>query len=320
MVKLQKTKSQKVANVVETVKSDIVVDQVVVKLDAEPVLEPIVLEPIVLEQLVVNDVENIVHKKKRSFKAIYMNLDDEIIQEGRYCGKKPKQSACKALTAIYKKFNKFAKENSKKKVTIPTIIKFGVVETTRGSKNKKYWYSGERTQLDKPVQVEIIKNGQSNPIIYKHSSVIKKISETECQNLVNFNVKLDDEPLDEDKKVAKIVKTKKVGKKLSKKSGLKQEKVKKNTSTKVKKSKKSKTLEPVVTVETIEKLVKPTKKEKVVKLKKTDSVVVEPVVVDPVVVEPVVIEPVVIEPVVVEPVIVESVQKKSTKKVHKLKK
>jgi hypothetical protein len=119
-------------------------------------------------------------KKNRSFKSIYVGPDGEVVQEGRYCGIKPKQAACKALTGIFKTF-KLANKKS------PSEIKFGVVETTRHSKHKKYWYTGGRVKLDAPVEVTIKRGSKENKIVYKFNNVVKKITEDECENLSNCN-------------------------------------------------------------------------------------------------------------------------------------
>jgi len=88
-------------------------------------------------------------RKDRSFKAIYEDPSGEVVTEGRYSGFKPKQASSKALTAIYKLFEKSGK-------TLGGSIRFGLKETTRGSKNKKYWYSGEKTKITDPVLLYLL--------------------------------------------------------------------------------------------------------------------------------------------------------------------
>jgi hypothetical protein len=83
-------------------------------------------------------------KRKRYFKVIYTDPEGKVVMGRRVCGAKPKQAACKALTGIYKIFK------GKKDITREEI-KFGVCETTRGSNHKRYWYSGHKKQLDKPI-------------------------------------------------------------------------------------------------------------------------------------------------------------------------
>lgn len=82
----------------------------------------------------------------RSFKVIYTAPDGKVVMDGRYCGAKPKQAACKALTGIYKTY----KEAN---TTVTEPIQFGVHETTRGSKNKRYWYSGGKTGLKNAINL-----------------------------------------------------------------------------------------------------------------------------------------------------------------------
>ena len=114
---------------------------------------------------------------KRSFRAIYKTLSGEVVKAGRYCGKKPKQAACKALTAILKLY----KEGTGK--TYTKKIYFGVVETTRGSRHKHYWYSGERQKVT-TVEV-VIKDRKDSPIVYRYNNSVMKASEEECRDLLS---------------------------------------------------------------------------------------------------------------------------------------
>jgi hypothetical protein len=155
-----------VETVVEPVKTKKSSKKVKTETVAEPEVELVVAE---------GDVET--GPKHRSFKSIYVNAEGTVVHEGRYCGIKPKQAACKALTGIYKSF-----KTSGKKTT--TDIKFGVVETTRGSRHKKYWYNGSRQKLASPVTVVIKKDDKVSNIVYNFNNVIKKIGESECMNLV----------------------------------------------------------------------------------------------------------------------------------------
>jgi|SaaInlStandDraft_7_1057024.scaffolds.fasta_scaffold94117_1 hypothetical protein len=116
--------------------------------------------------------------KKRSFKAIYVNPQGDVVMEGRYCGAKPKQAGCKALTGICKLFTK-----SKKKFS--GEIHFGVKETTRGGKGKTYYYSGERVILDKPITLQIGGGKDAKKIVYKYNNSVKKASEADCTHLKN---------------------------------------------------------------------------------------------------------------------------------------
>ncbi len=136
-------------------------------------------------------------KSKRSFKAIYVNPAGQVVMEGRYCGAKPKQAGCKALTGIYKLF-------AKTKKPLKGEIFFGVRETTRGSKNKTYYYSGERVELDEPIKLQIGggDGADAKTITYKYNSNVKKASEDECGHLANPIEIVDDEPEEAPKKAA----------------------------------------------------------------------------------------------------------------------
>ena len=114
---------------------------------------------------------------KRSFRAIYKTLGGQVVKAGRYCGKKPKQAACKALTAILKLY----KEGTGK--TYTKKIYFGVVETTRGSRHKHYWYSGERQKVT-TVEV-VIKDRKDSPIVYRYNNSVMKASEEDCRDLLS---------------------------------------------------------------------------------------------------------------------------------------
>lgn len=135
-------------------------------------------------------------KGKRSFRAVYENPDGDVVMGGRYCGAKPKQAGCKALTAIYKLF-----AEAGKKMKGP--IFFGVRETTRSSRNKTYYYSGERIVLKDPVKLQIGGgNGTAaKTITYKYNSVVKKASEEDCEHLSN-PIELADEDEEVDVAVA----------------------------------------------------------------------------------------------------------------------
>jgi hypothetical protein len=111
----------------------------------------------------------------RSFRAIYKTLDGTVVKKGRYCGQKPKQAACKALTAI---LNSYKEETGK---TYTKIIHYGVVETTRGSRHKNYWYSGERCKV---TTVEVPVKGNDKPIIYRYNNIVMKASEDDCKDLL----------------------------------------------------------------------------------------------------------------------------------------
>ena len=99
-------------------------------------------------------------------------------------------------------------------------VKFGVRETTRNSKNKLYWYSGDRLTLKNPVKLDLgiidEKTGKAKEIVYKYNSVVKKASEEDCKNLLKY--KCVDGEEDETKHVGGKKETKKAVKKVTKKT------------------------------------------------------------------------------------------------------
>ena len=123
-------------------------------------------------------------KGKRYFHCVYKSNDGSVVRAGRYCGKKPKQAARKALSRVVEK-NEV--ENGKNLV-------FLIKECTRGSKKKMYAYSGSRVLLETPVTVPLKKlNKDGKPVVltYKHANNVKKVALAECGDLVNVN--FDDE-------------------------------------------------------------------------------------------------------------------------------
>lgn len=104
--------------------------------------------------------------RSRFFKLVFNGEES-----GRFSGNKPKQAANKALTAIIKKEGA---NGTNKQFT------FKIKECTRGSKQKVYCYTGERIQLEKPMQVTIGKseNGKEPKIIeYKFTNKVKKLKD-----------------------------------------------------------------------------------------------------------------------------------------------
>ena len=106
-----------------------------------------------------------VGNKIRYFKVIYEGVKDK--EFGRFSGKKPKQAANKGLTSITKRLIK------EDKPAIGREIKFAIIECTRGSKKKTYYYKGMRKELDDPQPVEI--KVKDEPIIYKYCNKLSKI-------------------------------------------------------------------------------------------------------------------------------------------------
>ena len=119
-------------------------------------------------------------KGKRYFHCVYKGNDGKVVRAGRYCGKKPKQAARKALSRVVEKNGV---EDGK---TLVFLIK----ECTRGSKKKMYAYNGSRVPLQEPVKVELKKlNKDGKPVVltYKHANNVKKVALAECGDLVNVN-------------------------------------------------------------------------------------------------------------------------------------
>jgi uncharacterized membrane protein YheB (UPF0754 family) len=153
--------------------------------------------------------------RKRFFRCIYTHPEKGIICEGRYSGRKPKQAASKALTSILKLYQK---DNKK----VDNIL-FGIIECTRGSKNKKYFYEGKKSQLKIPLIVKITKKDKNGNllgeklsveelnqykaknslssediefltkkgyVVYKNNNVARKVPESQCSSLAKYDVKI----------------------------------------------------------------------------------------------------------------------------------
>lgn len=101
--------------------------------------------------------------RTRYFKVF---VDGEEAPHGRFSGAKPKQAANKALTSLAKALEQDGKAGGK--------INFSIVECTRGSKHKKYDYSGERVKLDTPMRVQIGSGAGAKEIVYNYSNRVMK--------------------------------------------------------------------------------------------------------------------------------------------------
>jgi len=186
-------------------------------------------------------------RNKRFFRCVYRATDGSVVNAGRYSGKKPKQAAAKALTAIVKKNN----------VTTGESVTFLIQECTRGSRKKKYSYEGSQVFLDSPVQITIKKkDGTSSSISYAKNNLLKKIALTECGNLVNVELGDDEQPQETEVKVQ-----------TSRTKNTENARVKRTTKTT--KTTKKTTLEPAEPVESVQ-LVEPV--EPVEPVKPTKSV------------------------------------------------
>jgi hypothetical protein len=131
----------------------------------------------------------------RFFRCVYKTTAGQIVYIGRYSGRKPKQAACKALTGI-------VKSNDLK---VGEKVTFLIQECTRGSKKKKYSYVGSQVDLDTPVKITITKKDNStDTITYTKNNVVKKISLSECGDLLNVDLAEDAEV--EDVKLQRVEK------------------------------------------------------------------------------------------------------------------
>jgi len=138
----------------------------------------------------------------------YFKLEYGGKRQGRFSGKKPKQAANKALTKIFKAMKKKGDNPVGKK------IKFTIVECTRRSKHKKYYYEGVRNELEEPMKVTIGKGKEAKEIEYKYQNIVKKMPEPK-------EAKKEKKELEKAKRAKKAKKNKhakKVNKKLTKKT------------------------------------------------------------------------------------------------------
>ncbi|ARF11359.1 hypothetical protein Klosneuvirus_1_216 [Klosneuvirus KNV1] len=101
--------------------------------------------------------------RTRYFKVF---VDGEEAPHGRFSGAKPKQAANKALTSLAKALEQNGGAGGK--------INFSIVECTRGSKHKKYEYTGERVKLDTPMRVKIGSGPDAKEIVYNYSNRVMK--------------------------------------------------------------------------------------------------------------------------------------------------
>jgi hypothetical protein len=125
-------------------------------------------------------------EKKRMFKAIYIDPNGEVVMEGRHKGLKPQQAAYKALTGIYEIFAEEGKN-------IDGEVKFGICETTRGSKRKNFWYTGKKKEAKEETKLYTLPNDdEGNEEKKKNKNVLfYALPETdEIRNIVDkFNAK-----------------------------------------------------------------------------------------------------------------------------------
>ena len=106
---------------------------------------------------------------KRSFKIKTLN-DNKLL--GKYIGDSPYQAANKALSEIMRL-------RQKNNESTDIVIRFKLVEVTKGSKQKEHLYDGTRIKLEEPISYTL-SNGQQITKIFKNQ--LKKIKK--CEILV----------------------------------------------------------------------------------------------------------------------------------------
>jgi hypothetical protein len=116
--------------------------------------------------------EDVLDKNTRYFAVIYEDSEGDVIKHGRFTGRIPRQAALKAFSSIVRDY----KENGNK----IDVAKFGLVEVTRNSKHKTYYYSGKRNTLDKPLKVQ----AGGNKIVFKHYNKVCPVRGDECSTLM----------------------------------------------------------------------------------------------------------------------------------------
>jgi hypothetical protein len=120
---------------------------------------------------------NVSSSKMRTFAGYYIDntlslLNDEfkLLQEkqfGTFYGAKPKQAAAKACASL-------------SKITKPDGYKFiKIIETTKGSRNKSFYFKCKRLQLECPVTVKL---SDGREITYNYNINVQKSSEDEYKN------------------------------------------------------------------------------------------------------------------------------------------
>jgi hypothetical protein len=171
--KVKEVKEKKAKKVEEKVEEK--VDEEKVKLVREPRnREPKAKKAKKTKDVGVDQVDTGEEEEKsdtRYFRVIYEGQEPR----GRFSGSKPKQAANKASTSIFK----VKKKNSE---PLDVKISFCIVECTRGSKNKKFFYTGEKVQLEVPLKVTINKGGvnkkgeaaEEKDIFYKSNNRVMK--------------------------------------------------------------------------------------------------------------------------------------------------
>jgi len=115
--------------------------------------------------------------RKRYFHCVY---DDTSF--GRFCGKTPLQAAKKAMSSLTgKKSNKW-----KYSASIDKRFDFELVECTRRSARRTFFYSGTKTRLENPVIVTIGRDPIKKIIEFRNKSIVKRIKMEDMSDDVNI--------------------------------------------------------------------------------------------------------------------------------------
>lgn len=107
---------------------------------------------------------------KRSFKIKTIN-DNTLL--GKYIGDSPYQAANKALSEIMRL-------RQKNNESTDIVIRFKLIEVTKGCKQKEHLYDGSRIKLDEPISYTL-SNGHQITKIFKNQ--LKKIKKCEILNM-----------------------------------------------------------------------------------------------------------------------------------------
>ncbi len=112
------------------------------------------------------------NKNTRYFKLVYDDAKGS--SRVRFSGKTPKQVANIAFSSIFR--NSDDPDNLGE-------LSFCIIECTRGSECKKYFYTGERKTLTVPMEITIGKGDNKEVITYKYQNIIREDIVTEKKEL-----------------------------------------------------------------------------------------------------------------------------------------
>ena len=165
-------------------------------------------ENVVENKLIDADLANSGTKRVKHYKCFYNG--DEF---GRFSGKYPKQASKKA-------FRQILLRNKPANYKDGDNLRFSLIEYKRGKNKNTYTYSGNRVELEQPINVtkqNIEKNTQIN-INFRYKTQIKREKETEV-NPTDDDAQVH-VPIDNEEKKVKVAKVQKTLKRQAKKSVL----------------------------------------------------------------------------------------------------